>query len=82
MKVLDLFCGLGGWSIPFIEAGYDCTGIDIKNIGYPGNFIQADLNDWTSNQHYDIILASPPCTEFSIAKKWGSGSMNSNQNIM
>jgi len=73
MKVLDLFCGLGGWSIPFNEAGHDCTGIDIKNIGYPFNFIQADLHDWEPDQYYDIVLASPPCTEFSIAKKWGSG---------
>ena len=71
MKVLDLFCGLGGWSIPFNEAGYDCTGIDIKNIGYPFNFIQADLNDYTTNEYYDIVLASPPCTNFSkVVLNW------------
>ena len=65
MKVLDLFCGLGGWSIPFNETGHECTGIDIKNIGYPFNFIQADLTDWKPDKHYDIVLASPPCTNFS-----------------
>ena len=32
MKVLDLFCGLGGWSKAFHDAGHECTGIDIKNI--------------------------------------------------
>ena len=41
MKVLDLFCGLGGWSRAFAEAGHDCTGIDIKKYWlsvsvYPG----------------------------------------------
>ena len=76
MKVLDLFCGLGGWSRAFAEAGHDCTGIDIKNIGYPYRFIQADLNDWIPDQHYDVVLASPPCTEFSIAKKWGWGTQD------
>jgi len=82
MKVLDLFCGLGGWSIPFIEAGYDCTGVDIKNIGYPGNnFIQADLNDWISDQHYDIILASPPCTQFSkVVQRW-TGKCNESKGL-
>jgi len=73
MKVLDLFCGLGGWSKAFADSGYDCTGVDIVNIGYPYRFIKADLFDWTPDQKYDIVLASPPCTEFSIAKKWGSG---------
>ena len=76
MKVLDLFCGLGGWSRAFAEAGHDCTGIDIKNIGYPYRFIQADLNDWKPDQHYDVILASPPCIEFSQAKKWGQGTQD------
>jgi len=36
MKILDLFCGMGGWSKAFAEAGHDCTGIDIDNkLGYP-----------------------------------------------
>ena len=60
---------MGGWSKAFAEAGHECTGIDIKNIGYPYRFIKADLNDWIPDQKYDIVLASPPCTEFSIAKK-------------
>ena len=76
MKVLDLFCGVGGWSKAFHEAGHECTGIDIKNIGYPYRFIKADLNDWEPDQDYDIILASPPCTEFSIAKKWWWGTQD------
>jgi len=76
MKILDLFCGLGGWSKAFAEAGHDCTGVDIVNLGYPYRFIKADLNDWVPDQHYDIILASPPCTEFSIAKKWGYGNQD------
>jgi site-specific DNA-cytosine methylase len=81
MKVLDLFCGLGGWSKAFHDAGHECTGIDIKNIGYHGKFIQADLNDWEPNEDYDIILASPPCTEFSIAKKISNSQEDERQGL-
>ena len=69
MKILDLFCGLGGWSKAFAEAGHDCTGVDITNLGYPYRFIKADLNDWEPKEKYDIILASPPCTEFCEVKR-------------
>lgn len=38
MKILDLFCGKGGWSIPFIEQyGDEVWGIDIQDLGYPGH---------------------------------------------
>jgi site-specific DNA-cytosine methylase len=80
-KVLDLFCGLGGWSRAFHEAGYQCTGIDIKNLDYPGHFIKADINEWIPDQSYDIILASPPCNEFSLSKKWGHGTQDERQGL-
>ena len=76
MKILDLFCGVGGWSQAFAEAGHQCTGIDLHNLGYPYKFIKADLFDWEPEEHYDIILASPPCSEFSIAKKWAWGTQD------
>ena len=70
MKILELCCGLGGWSKPFAELGHECTGIDILDLGYKhGRFIQVDLFDWEPDQEYDIVLASPPCSEFSIIKR-------------
>lgn len=67
MKILELFCGLGGWSKGFhdIFPNAEFYGVDIKDYGYPYNFIKADLNDWEPKEKYDIILASPPCNEFS-----------------
>ena len=80
MKVLDLFCGLGGWSIPFIEDGDDVTGIDIiavktKNDSYPGKLIVQDIRTVDGNdfKDYDLIIGSPPCNEFSIAKEKAIG---------
>ena len=79
MKVLDLFCGLGGWSRAFHEAGHECFGVDIKNHGYEyGQFIEADLNEWTPGPElkFDVGLARPPCVEFSQSKKWGWGTQD------
>ena len=65
---------MGGWSKAFAEAGHDCTGIDIDNkLGYPYRFIKADLNDWVPDQHYDVILASPPCNNFSKCNQLWNG---------
>ena len=69
MKVLELFCGLGGWSKPFIECGHNCTGVDIVNLGYPGKFIQCDIMDFVPKEKYDAVLASPPCREFCLPLK-------------
>lgn len=74
MKLLDCFCGLGGASEGFHREGFDCTGIDIENMGYPYRFIQADITrvDASDFEGYDVIWGSPPCRDFSIfAKRFG-----------
>lgn len=71
MKVLDLFCGVGGWSKGFAEHGHECTGVDNTKLGYPFRFIKADIFDWEFDQYYDVVLASPPCTNFSqVVQNW------------
>ena len=69
-KVLDLFCGMGGWSIPFIEDGDEVWGVDIKDYGYPGKLIKADIRELDGYGFWDmdLIIGSPPCNEFSLAK--------------
>jgi len=67
MKILELCCGLGGWSKGFhdIFPEAEFYGVDIKDCGYPYNFIKSDLHDWNPGQEYDIVLASPPCNQFT-----------------
>ena len=75
MKVLDLFCGKGGWSIPFLEDGDEVWGIDIKDYRYPGKLIRSDIRDLDGFGFHDmdLIIGSPPCTEFSQAKMMFAG---------
>jgi len=65
LRLLDLCCGLGGWSIGFFRAGFDCTGVDVIDIGYPYRLVLEDVRDFHPTEKYDVVTASPPCTEFS-----------------
>lgn len=70
LKILDLFCGRGGWSVPFVEYGDEVVGIDIKKQPYPGQLIVADIKTVDGKQFkgFDLIIGSPPCEDFSNAR--------------
>ena len=80
--VLDLFCGLGGWSEAFIAEGYRAIGFDVERHdygegGYPGELVLRDVRSITGAElvkQYgvpNVIVASPPCQEFSyMAMPW------------
>jgi DNA (cytosine-5)-methyltransferase 1 len=72
-KLLDLFCGGGGASMGYHDAGYEVTGVDLKaQPDYPFTFIQADameiLADLDFLNQFDVIHASPPCQVFTRAR--------------
>ena len=63
-KLLDLFCGGGGASRGYAEAGFDVTGVDIiQQVNYPYQFIKADALTFDLSG-YDAIHASPPCQNY------------------
>lgn len=74
MKVLDLFSGLKGWSQPFIDRGHEVFTVDNNPKFEPD--LCVDMKDITPTMIPfipDIILASPPCTKFTvmqIGKNW------------
>jgi hypothetical protein len=69
--VLDLFCGLGGFSAAFADAeDWSVTTVDIEERFDPD--IQADVMDLRPSDlpDADVVLASPPCTRFGKAACW------------
>ena len=82
MKGLELCCGYGVWSDFLSEQGVEMTGVDIKNLGYKHKFIQSDILDFDSKQgEYEIVIGSPPCTEFSIAKYYAYGTQKEHEGL-
>lgn len=67
-RALDLFCGLGGFSQAFAESDrWDVTTVDIEERFDPDHV--ADVFELRPSDfgEFDVVLASPPCTQFSIA---------------
>jgi len=78
MIAIDLFCGLGGWAEGFLAEGYTVVGFDIERHdygtgGYPGQLVLQDVLTIDGARFKDaaVIVASPPCQEFSyMAMPW------------
>jgi C-5 cytosine-specific DNA methylase len=80
--VIDLCCGLGGWSRAFMDEGYNAIGFDIErheygDKRYPGELILKDIRelngyDLKHSVNPAVIVASPPCQKYSyMAMPWG-----------
>lgn len=78
MNILDLFCGCGGFSIGFTQAGFNVKyAIDNNSkvketfeYNHPDTeFILSDIEllDPEDYKNVDIIIGSPPCQDFSKA---------------
>ena len=75
---IDLYCGLGGWTEGLLAEGYDVVGFDIERHdygtgGYPAQLVLQDALTLHGRQFKDaaLIVASPPCQEFSyMAMPW------------
>jgi DNA (cytosine-5)-methyltransferase 1 len=73
--VLDLYCGAGGASMGYSQAGMQILGVDIDPPdNYPFAVIQADVPEFLNKTAdllvdcFSLIHASPPCQAFSTLK--------------
>lgn len=71
MKILDLCSGLGGFSQAWLDAGHQVTRIennpDLSHIPHTYIICIHEYAKSVSRGQFDVILASPPCVEFSLA---------------
>lgn len=78
MIVFDFFSGLEGWSKPFKERGHIVVTVDIESKFNPticANLFSLKAEDFRKYGQPDLIVASPPCTEFTkstLPKTWAS----------
>jgi DNA (cytosine-5)-methyltransferase 1 len=87
MKVVDLFCGCGGLSLGFEQAGFNVlcsydawdSAISCYKLNFKHPVVKTDLSDVRAvskeiaAQAPDIIIGGPPCQDFSHAGKRSEG---------
>jgi DNA (cytosine-5)-methyltransferase 1 len=84
VRAIDLYAGIGGWSLGLKLAGVDVVAsyewwqpaIDTHNGNHGGDVTPVDIRklslaDLPAN--IDLVVGSPPCTEFSYANRGGGG---------
>lgn len=78
LRVLDLYCGLGGASEGYRRAGLEVArGVDLRpQPDYPFPFHQGDvleflgtLDLFAARAQFDLIHASPPCAAYTAVGK-------------
>lgn len=75
---IDLCCGLGGWTAGLLAEGWRVRGYDIEaheydGEKYPGDLVLKSVLDLHGSEcvDADLIVASPPCQEYSyMAMPW------------
>jgi hypothetical protein len=68
LRILDLCCGMHGWTQAFIDRGHEVVSVDIQERFNPtiaDDVMNLDASHFPGK--WDVILASPPCEKFSIA---------------
>jgi len=86
VRAIDLYSGIGGWSLGLRLAGVEVVtsyewwqpAIDTHNGNHGGDLKPVDIRKLTLADlpsDIDIVVGSPPCTEFSYANRGGRGDL-------
>jgi DNA (cytosine-5)-methyltransferase 1 len=86
MRAIDLYAGIGGWSLGLKLAGVEVVAsyewwqpaIDTHNGNQGGALKPVDIRKLPLEDlpgDIDLVVGSPPCTEFSYSNRGGSGNL-------
>lgn len=86
LSAVDLFCGAGGFTEGFKQQGLNfdacldiwTPAVETHQKNHPDTEVfQADILDFDSGAlpDCDVLIGSPPCTEFSYANRGGHGDL-------
>ena len=84
MSLLELFAGTGSVGKAAKSLGWEVVSLDLDHRAKPD--IVADIMHWDYKAYtpgqFDMIWASPPCTEYSTAKTVGERDLNKADSIV
>lgn len=86
MKAIDLYAGIGGWSLGLRLAGIDVVhsyewwqpAIDTHNGNHSTKLEKTNIRTLNLEElptGIDLVVGSPPCTQFSYSNRGGSGDL-------
>lgn len=86
MRAIDLYSGIGGWSLGLTLAGVDVVqsyewwqpAVDTHNANFEGSLKAVDIRKLRLEDlptDIELVVGSPPCTEFSYSNRGGSGDL-------
>ena len=87
LRAIDLFSGVGGWSLGLKMAGVEVVksyewwdkANDTNNLNNHHATIEQDIRLLKLDSlpaDIDVVVGSPPCTQFSFSNRGGSGDIN------
>jgi len=95
IKTVDLFCGCGGMSLGFQNAGFRVMSafdnwqpaVDTYNSNFTHKAIRADISEAGFHEQVaalspDLISGGPPCQDFSIAGKRDAKGSRANMTLI
>lgn len=84
-SAVDLYSGVGGWSLGLRMAGVDVVSsyewwdkaneTNLRNNGHRTESLDIRQMSPSSVPKVDLIVGSPPCTHFSLANRGGKGNI-------